>query len=124
MDNWRKSSEQLLRRYGVSFELFSLNEDSSLNYLKLVQTVHGLIRKGLGCQSKEEIHRSFDPHRNRDRIFVKHPLLARLKKAQHCMQERIADFYAVTGEQYQDTLETMQQDILDDEDQRDENALK
>ena len=124
MDNWRKSSEQLLRRYGVSFELFYINEDSSLNYQEMTAGLHTLIGKGLGCQSKDEILQHFDPHRNRERIFIKHSILAKLKKAQEAMQERIADFYAVTGEHYQDTLETMQQDILDDEDQKDESSLK
>jgi hypothetical protein len=124
MKNWQKFTDSLLRHYNISLEQYYLNEDSTLNYQKMILDIHSLIKSGLGCRSKEEIRYHLDPHRNKHRIFEKHPLLVVLKKSQHAMKCRLSDFYATTTACYASTIAAMSQDILDDEDGVDEFSLK
>jgi hypothetical protein len=44
--SWRKEYEKLLRSYGQSYEMFFLNEDGTLNYQKMIETVDNAIRAG------------------------------------------------------------------------------
>ena len=43
---WRKEYERLLRKYGQSYEMFFLNDDDTLNYQLMVETVYEAIRNG------------------------------------------------------------------------------
>jgi len=124
MNNWEKASAQLLRRYKIAFELFYLNPDSTLNYQKMIGDLHRLIQDGLGCQSKDEIHDHFDLHRNRHRLFEKHPRLVQLRDAQRAMSQRRSDFYAVSPECYEKTIQRMVDDVRDECDGLDEEKVK
>ena len=118
LNNWKKFTERLMRKYAVSLELFYLNEDSTLNYQRMIEDLHTLISSGLGNNSLDELNNHFDPHLHKNRIFEQHPLLQNLKKSQDSMKKRLSDFYATTEYAYQSTIENSQQDILDDLDQQ------
>ena len=118
-ENWQKVMEHLLRQYKISFELFYLNDDGTLNYDAMIQDIHMLIKSGLGCEHREDILNHFDLHENRSRLFKKHSSLIRRKQTLNAMTARIADFYAISTSQ----VEIMASDD-NDLDEVDEFKLK
>lgn len=46
LKSWRKEYEKLLSLYGQSYEMFFLNEDETLNYQRMIETIDEKIREG------------------------------------------------------------------------------
>jgi hypothetical protein len=46
LKSWRKEYTRLLRNYGQSYEMFFLNDDGSLNYQLMIETIDKAIREG------------------------------------------------------------------------------
>ncbi len=46
LSSWRREYTRLLRNYGQSYEMFFLNDDGSLNYQLMVETIDKAIREG------------------------------------------------------------------------------
>ncbi|NET03104.1 MAG: hypothetical protein F6K62_17860 [Sphaerospermopsis sp. SIO1G2] len=42
--SWKREYERLMRKYGQSYEMFFLNEDGTLRYQEMIETVDGAIR--------------------------------------------------------------------------------
>ena len=69
---WKKEYERFLRKYGQSYEMFFINDDGTLDYQRMVETVDKLIRSGAksffsGCDKREKhIYRNYKEHSNQE----------------------------------------------------------
>lgn len=46
-DKWFKYAETLKRKYGYSYELFFINDDGTLNYQDMIESIDGAINRGV-----------------------------------------------------------------------------
>jgi len=119
--HWISYKEKLKRKYGISYELFYLNEDSALNYQEMLEDIDRMISEGLGCHSAEEIKKYFNAHRNLVRIFAKHPRLIMIKTAQEAMKKRIMNFYAIDEKSFDKAIAIAEDVEFDEDIEVDEN---
>lgn len=65
---WKQEYDRFLRKYGQSYEMFFINEDGTLDYQGMVETVDELIRSGAknffsSCDKREKhVYRNYKKH--------------------------------------------------------------
>ncbi len=78
--SWRREYERLLRHYDQSYEMFFLNEDGTLNYQLMIETINEMITSGKHNFFHELNRSKADAYRE---LFSKHPESETLKRTRY-----------------------------------------
>jgi len=70
LQSWRREYDRFLRAYDQSYEMFFINEDDTLNYKLMIETIDRMIRTGKTCFFDGLTRSQVDKCR---KMFGKHP---------------------------------------------------
>jgi hypothetical protein len=91
--SWRKEYENLMRKYGQSYEMFFLYDDGDLNYQDMIETVDTAIRAG-----KKNFFDGIDKRKaNQYRSYLKHQELNCLDRVREQLDVRYHGAISISG---------------------------
>jgi hypothetical protein len=108
--SWRKEFERLLSKYGQSYEMFFINDDGTLNYQDMIETVDAAIRAG-----KRNFFDGLDKRVTHSyRQYLKHQQLDCLTKVRSQLGVRYHGQLMLTDNTLQDWGDASMPDYSDD----------
>lgn len=96
---WKRESDLLQRKYGVSFELLFINKDGTLNYQNMITTLDRLVREGI-TSPKTHLDPHYNYHRNIPNILINY--MAGYKAMRERIKLKICGEEIETIEDYED----------------------
>lgn len=81
-ENWKRTSTRLKNKHGESFEMFFTNEDGTLDYQRMIETIDSMIQEGVMFPVAR-----LDPNNHLNRI--KHPIVTEYHNANLALKEAI-----------------------------------
>lgn len=84
-DGWENEQKKLLDKFGQSYEMFFLNSDGTLNYVKMIREIDKAVRAGKTSYLGRSLSKYLKEESNR---LKPHPALNTLLKIKECMGYR------------------------------------